>query len=557
MLKNKLLITQNNKIKNLTGKFLPVIFFIFFSAALYAQNEPAEIHGSFQVDGQYYIQDSTISAPDVAEKFLLNGYGDITFTKGKFKAGIRYETYQNVLLGYDKRYTGSGIVNRYAEYTNDDLDITVGNFYEQFGSGLLFRTYWEPTLGYDNSMDGIRVKYKPYNGIYLKGIVGKQRFFFDSGEGIVRGFDGEVALNELIKKLSESKTRVAAGVGYISKYQADQDAVYILPENVGAVAGRVDITRGKVGVYAEYAYKYNDPSALNNFSYKFGDAALLKATYSQKGLGIMLAAKRIDNMNFRSDRNANLNDLFINYLPALTKYHTYSLATIYPYATQPNGEVGYEAEVNYTFKKGTKLGGEYGTNVIVNYSGANALATTPVEGKDLYKSDWSKIGGDVYYKDFSIEMSRKFSKNFKMTLVYINQVYDKDKVQFQGANKYGTVYDNIIVADLTFKLTEKNAIRTELQTLQTEQDYKSWVSALVEFSSSPNWFVAVGDQYNYGNDDTHKRIHYYNTYVGYTKNANRIAIGYGRQREGLFCVGGVCRQVPASNGVTLSITSSF
>jgi len=32
---------------------------------------------------------------------------------------------------------------------------------------------------------------------------------------------------------------------------------------------------------------------------------------------------------------------------------------------------------------------------------------------------------------------------------------------------------------------------------------------------------------------------------------------YGKQREGIFCVGGVCRNVPASNGVTLTITSSF
>ncbi len=57
-----------------------------------------------------------------------------------------------------------------------------------------------------------------------------------------------------------------------------------------------------------------------------------------------------------------------------------------------------------------------------------------------------------------------------MVLVYINQVYDKDKIQFQGSKQYGTVYDNIVIADITYKLSEKNAIRTELQTLQTEQD---------------------------------------------------------------------------------------
>ncbi len=547
---------MNKMIKLITGRILPVIF-LGVPAITLAQNSPGEIHGSFQIDGQYYIQDSTISAPEVAEKYLLNGYGDLVFTKGNFKAGVRYETYQNVLLGYDKRFNGSGIAHRYAEYDNGELAITVGNFYEQFGSGLILRSYWEPTLGYDNALDGIRVKFKPYSGILIKGIIGKQRYYFKTGEGIVRGVDAEVGINDLIKKWNDKKTRVAAGFGFVSKYQKDDDNVYILPENVGAYAGRLDVTRGKVTINAEYAYKYNDPSSLNNYSYKFGDAALLKATYSQKGLGILLAAKRIDNMNFRSERNANLNDLLINYLPALTKYHTYSLASIYPYATQPNGEFGFEAEVNYTIKKGTKLGGDYGTNIIVNYSGANSLYTEPVAGKDLYKSDWGKFGKDVYYKDFSLEISRKMSKNLKITLMYINQVYDKDKIQFQGSKQYGTIYDNIIVADFTFQLNEKNAIRTEWQTLQSKQDYKSWLAGLIEYSHSPNWFVAISDQYNYGNEKSDHRIHYFNCFVGYTKDSHRITLGYGRQREGLFCVGGVCRQVPSSNGLTVSISTSF
>ncbi len=545
------------KYLSVTGKILPVIFFISWSHSASAQNAPAEIHGSFQIDGQYYIQDSVISAPEVNEKFLLNGFGDLVFTKGNFKAGLRYETYQNVLLGYDKRFTGSGIASRYAEYDNGFLSVTVGNFYEQFGSGLILRSYWEPTLGYDNSIDGLRVKVKPYSGITVKGLIGRQRYYFKTGEGIVRGVDAEVAWNEVVDKWNDAKTHVTTGFGFVSKYQKDDDPVYILPENVAAYSGRLDVTRGKVTVNAEYAYKYNDPSSLNNYSYKFGDAALLKATYSQKGLGIFLAAKRIDNMNFRSERNANLNDLMINYLPALTKYHIYSLATIYPYATQPNGEMGYEGEINYTIRKGTKLGGDYGTNIIFNVSGANSLSTEPVAGKDLYESDWGKVGKEVYYKEFSLEISRKFNRHFKMALVYINQTYNKDKVQFQGSTQYGTIYDNIVVADMTYKLNDKHALRLELQTLQTEQDYKSWMAGLLEYSYSPHWFVAFSDQYNYGNDKTDLRVHYYNFYVGYTRNSSRISLSYGRQREGLFCVGGVCRQVPASNGLAVSISTSF
>lgn len=33
-----------------------------------------------------------------------------------------------------------------------------------------------------------------------------------------------------------------------------------------------------------------------------------------------------------------------------------------------------------------------------------------------------------------------------------------------GRKQYGTIYDNIIVAHITFQLNDKNAIRTEWQT---------------------------------------------------------------------------------------------
>ena len=47
----------------------------------------------------------------------------------------------------------------------------------------------------------------------------------------------------------------------------------------------------------------------------------------------------------------DLQDVFINYLPALNKTHTYNLvATLYPYATQPVGEVAYQVDFLYTFQ---------------------------------------------------------------------------------------------------------------------------------------------------------------------------------------------------------------
>jgi hypothetical protein len=124
-------------------------------------------------------------------------------------------------------------------------------------------------------------------------------------------------------------------------------------------------------------------------------------------------------------------------------------------------------------------------------------------------------------------------------------------------NEYGTIYANAGIADLTCNLTNKLSLRGELQGLWTKQDKGNWAAGLLEFTISPQWFFSLQDQWNYGNNDKNQQLHYFLVSAGYTYNTSRITFSYGRQREGILCVGGVCRYVPAASGLTLSVTSSF
>lgn len=539
------------------------LLFIFFFISLTTfsqQNQQqtpdyGELHGNFQIDAQYYNQDSAIGAPDVPEKMRMNAFGNVIYTRGRFSAGARIETYLNALQGFDQRYKGVGIPFRYITYDHKNLEITAGNFYEQFGSGMILRAYEERGLGYDNVFDGIRIRYMPVKGFYIKGMVGLQRFFFDRGPGIVRAIDGEININELFKIKEEAKAKFILGGSFVSKYQSDQDPVYKLPENVGAWSARLTFIYGKFNLSGEYAYKINDPSSVNKFIYKPGSGALVTASWSTKGLGIIVSAKRLDNMDFRSDRTATGNNLNINFLPALTRQHTYNLpATIYPYATQPNGELAFQAEVTYKIKKGSKLGGKYGTTITVNFSTVNGLDTTTLNNGLGYESEFLSLKGQAYFRDFNVELSRKIGKKIKLALQYLNLVYNKDVVQ--GLSGFGTVYADMGIVDITYKFNQKYALRMELQSLTTKQDEGSWAMGLLEFTHN-KYFVAVMNQYNYGNHDTKKRLNYPNITLGYLMDKTRITATYGRQRAGIFCVGGVCRNVPASNGLTLSVTMSF
>ena len=102
-----------------------------------------QLHGNFQVLWQQYNPDSLIGATVPAPKSAMNAFGNFIYTQGNFSAGVRFESYQDAILGYSPsgRFKGTGIGNRFARYNNKGLDITVGNFYEQFGSGLALRSY--------------------------------------------------------------------------------------------------------------------------------------------------------------------------------------------------------------------------------------------------------------------------------------------------------------------------------------------------------------------------------------------------------------------------------
>ena len=540
--------------------------FSFFTATFCQNNHKpniGEIHGNFETTNQYYNPDTAIGAPTVPEKLLSSSFANILYNRGNFSAGVRFESYLNVLQGIDPSYNDVGIPYKFATYTMDNLNVTVGNFYEQFGSGMILRSYEARQLGIDNAIEGTRVKLNPINGIYITGLIGKQRLFFDKGPGIVRGIDGTISINELHPRLDSIKTKVSIGGSFVSRYQKDNDPTYNLPENVGAYSTRLNLNHGGFSFTGEYAYKINDPNSSNNFIYKPGQGALFSMGYSQKGIGVSVSGKMIDNMDFRSDRTATLNNLTIGYLPALSKQHTYNLAaTLYPYGTQPNGEMGIQADLVYTIKKKSKIGGKYGTLISVNYSRIQSLdksyysdASAPDSTRMGYTTNYFKVGDEVYFEDFNIDITRKLNKKLKVKAAYFNFIYNMEVIQGLGGK--GTVYANIVVLDVLYKIRPKHAIRVEAQHMKTEQDQGSWMTGLAEYTFSPHWFVAIMDQYNYGNKDENKRLHYPIGSFGYTKGANRFMLSYGRQRAGIFCVGGVCRNVPASNGVTLTITSSF
>ncbi len=149
------------------------------------------LSGNIQIDAQIYQKDSAIGAQDVPEKFRSNSYAYLQYTNGRFSMGARFEGYFKPMLGYDARYDGAGIPYYFARFSGNMIDVTAGNFYEQFGSGMLLRAYQDWNIGLDNSIFGARAIVTPTAGITIKGVVGTQRHFWDK-QGLLRGIDADL-----------------------------------------------------------------------------------------------------------------------------------------------------------------------------------------------------------------------------------------------------------------------------------------------------------------------------------------------------------------------------
>ena len=112
------------------------------------EKNSGEIHGDFNLNLQSYQEDLQIGAEAADEIILNNAYLNLNYTKGNFATGLRYESYLNALADYDPEFKGNGIMYKYAKYSIDGLEITAGNYYEQLGSGLIFRSYEEKGVWY-------------------------------------------------------------------------------------------------------------------------------------------------------------------------------------------------------------------------------------------------------------------------------------------------------------------------------------------------------------------------------------------------------------------------
>ncbi len=541
------------------------------SVGLTAQ-ENVTLNGSIQSDILLPQEDEAIGTKyDNNSDFLTNTYADLHLRSKWVDAGARLEFMEYPLPGFERDFEGWGVPHLYVKGKfGSGWEVTLGDFYDQFGSGFIFRAYEERSLGIDNSIRGLRLNMSAIDGLNLKVLGGLQRRYWDwDDEAIVGGADAELNIDRFSAKMQDKGINWMVGASFVAKKEDDEMIMVNpvqrlnLPETVTAFDVRTRYQQGNYSLMAEYAMKSQDPSFDNGYIYKKGNALMLSASYSKRGMSALVQAKRSEDMSFRSRRSVNGTSAFLNHMPAFAYQHTYALAALYPYATQmANGEWAMQGEFGYTFKRKTPLGGKYGTNLKLNISYIRAIDRVPVTdgklmGTDGYTSSFFKFGDETYYQDINLQLEKKISQAFKINLMYMNQRYNQGVIEGHG----GMINSDIFVGEGKYQFNKKLTLRGELQYLTTSHESGDWMYGLLELSVLPYLMFTVSDMYGKpainGGLEYGDKEHYYMASVTFNYNAHRIMAGYGRTRAGYNCSGGVCRYVPASKGVNISYNYSF
>ena len=537
-----------------------------------------QISIALESNNSYYTPDKTLESialikPDerVRGNFGSNDYLKVDYNLGRFSAGIQLDGYLPGLYGYDL-YTYqqrdsklSAFFSKYVQWEDQNWGVRLGDIYDQFGNGLIFRAYEDRALAFNNSLAGARAYYNFRNMVNVKVLAGLPRLYDIRSKNVIWGADLSLSISEMAGWYDGMASVEAS---YVGRRQGKNELIEFIetPNVLNMVSGRANFEYAGVSFRGEYAAKLNEDLHNPMLPAAKGNVVSIDLGYNYKRFSASATFRRQENML----TNIELRPLGIgggnvmNYLPLLTRQHTYSLANLNPYrgsVVHTGGEIGGQLDLYYSLRN-PKARGKY-WNFHANFSMFNTL-NHEVFGMEMKSRN--------VWLDFNFDVERQWNKQVKTTFLYSFQRWDEE-INHYDAPEAHYCRSHIFVGEVTYKINKKHSLRFEAQYLASNDYEGDWVAATIEYNLAPKFSFYVSDMWNcekmqdgqygnyYMNLDTyemeHHLLHYYQVGASFTHNSLRVQLSYGRNRAGYVCSGGVCRFQPAYTGVNLALTLSF
>ncbi len=466
---------------------------------------------------------------DVNEKReIFENWFNADYRSGGFSAGIRLDVFQPndpnpaVSRGKEKY---AGISFKYLRYSlgnlRERLDVTVGNYYELFGRGLILKSYEDRNVRIDNNLLGVRVIGK-YANFILKALTGTAENAKAERKDILHAADLEY---RGIKKL-----KLGASVA------SNLPEIEGLARTVLASA-RIQPSVWHFDFYAEYGIKQNEDvkNSLNDGSSIVGNAFYGSVNFYQGSFALSGEYKYYDNYLFSSYDGT----VIYNNPPSVRKEYSYVLLNRHPSPLDQNNEQGFLVEAAYNFDYNTFISAAYGETKTLNADsyyqhviGSNNPVRTQL--KELYvqaKHDWSESFETIFAFGYNEELATN-TKNISPII----------ETHFY--------FDDVNTIKATFEHLHSTNRTTD------EQKYNDVL--LVEYLRSPNlsvsWLIEM-ETSEPTTDHIVRKLYSFVQFGYYLAEHTNLSLLIGTRQAGNICIGGVCRYEPEFRGVELKMTT--
>jgi hypothetical protein len=489
------------------------------------------------------------------KKQYFEDWLDLQAVKGDFTAGIRFEAADS--SSHNERI--SEITRMFFNYTKDKISITAGDFYGSFGRGLVFGLKESKADFFDSKVRGGKFEY--CGELFgLKALGGKSYFKyindFDPLYQTVEEMDNAILGSELILPVGRYLNYDDLTLNLSGSYlfiKGDEVPVNqylhsdMFIEKTDIFGFGLEVSAFDAELYNEYAVKITDRTPSQT-----GWANYTSLSYAVKGISLGLEFKDYYKYGANPNEAASGFTPYQN-APELVIAHSSHLLNTHPHEVNPNDEIGYKFTWEYQMNDNTAFKGSF-----ASASKHNGDSIIP-EMDDTYlpySDSWLGADMDIDIHRFSAGLGyMKDSPISKGVNQLIEpgedtelEVYSDERLTFMG--------------DYKIKMNETSSISLcgELQKVNNEfldEDYND-IYGSVEYEYSPYGYVNVSliTTSQKVPDDSP------DSWLGFEAGINikenhKLEIFYGRERSGIKCSGGTCRQVPEFDGLRITLVSDF
>lgn len=467
---------------------------------------------------------------DINEKReIFENWLQLDYRKGVFSAGIRFDVFQpndpdpSISRGKEKY---AGISYKYLQFDLGDirerLNVTVGNFYELFGRGLILKSYEDRNIRIDNNMLGVKVIGK-YSNFILKALSGSAENALAERKDILHAADLEYR--------GFKKVKFAASIA------SNMPEVEGLARTT-LISGRIQPSIWNFDFYGEYGIKQNNDIKKDVF--EGSENIIGKAFYGSINFYLGRFAlsgeyKLYDNYLFTSHDGT----VIYNNPPSVRKEYTYILLNRHPSPLDQNNEKGFLVEAAFNYDHNTYISAAYGE--------------TKTLGTDSY---YQRIIGTnnpvrAQLKELYIQANHDWSESFETILAFgYNEELSTNTTNITPILETHYYFDDINTIKATYE---------HQYTKNKSTDEQSFDDVLViEYLRSPKISVSLVTELNTTEPEEGKILRKLWSFIqfGYKFGDHTdVSLLVGSRQAGNICIGGVCRYEPEFRGVELKMST--